>query len=472
MGVPTIASTSPSTGENSVYKNKTLTVTFSETLLSSTVNASTFILKNLDSNQIVPVDVTLLAGSLSVAVTPIRHLIGSTSYRLTIVGANTAVGTPVKSATSDSLATTLLITFSTGDEIEVVAPQKTEIEKVQEGEITLPENWNITVETSSLEIVATDPVNRDYGVDPGLTEISVLFSDDLSTSSITDETFVVSIEPYYEEDEPYFAYPDTSDGSMNFKWQEPTDTSDVPLDFSDLTGTLSSSGKVAVWTVDPDRDFPRNTKVRLTLTTGIESVGGIALSGNYEVVFYIKQFPNVVSVDRIKDEFYPYKLAAWTDDMIGKTIYKNTLDALNIMRYVYDFRERNRILSEYVVASTIVDVFKGLRIEEDLLAGQFKKLGDLVVRYDVGMSGSLPPKMKEAMKKVEELKDMLRGRWTKASISTVKGREHPEQKTIWRTRLWHQDLEFALEGYYAGSQVSGNDRNQRATKVPGALDRW
>lgn len=472
MGVPTILSTDPTDGENNVYKNKTLTVTFSEALLSSTINASTFVLKNLDSNQIVPVDVVLETGGLVVSITPVRHLIGGTSYRLTIVGASTAVGTPVKSSTSHSLVTTLLVVFSTGDDIEIIAPQKTTAEKELEGEIDLPTNWTIALDSSDLEIVASNPTNRDFGIDADLDEISVLFNLDLNTSTVTAATFIVSVEPYYEEDEIYLAYPDTSDGSMNFKWCEPEDTSGVPLDFSDLDGTILTTANTVVWTPDPTRDFPRNTRVRLTLTTGITSSGGAPLSGNYEIVFYIDPFPYIVSVDRIRDEFFPYRLTAWTDDMIGKAIYKNTLDALYTIRYQFDFRNGNRTLTQYVIAATVYDIFCGLKIEEDLLSGQFKKLGDLVVRFDVGAANTMPTKMAQAKKSMEDLKDMLRARWTKTALSMVKGRQHPEQKAVWRTRLWHQDVSHALEGYYAGSQVSGNSRDQRATKVPGYMNRW
>lgn len=470
MGVPTIVVTSPLTGASSVYKNKALTVTFSESLLSTTVSQATFLLKNLDSNQIVPVDVSV-SGEV-VTITPIRHLAGNTSYRLTIVGANTAVGTPVQSSTSDSFATTTFVVFTTGDEIEVLAPQKTDSEKLLEGEIDLPESWSINIDSSQLEITGSTPVNRDFGVDPDLEEIIVYFNADLDTSTVTDETFIVSVEPYYEEDEEYLAKPDTSDGSMNFQWANPTDDDGNDLDFSDIDGTIAVHGSTISWTHDGTRSFPRNTRIRVTVKSDVTSLGGSSLDGNYELSFYVQPFPDLVSVDRIRDEFFPYKLTAWTDDMIGKTIYKNTLDALTFMRYQYDFRNPNRTMAQYIVAATVFDICAGLKFEEDLLAGQFKKLGDLVVRYDVGAADSMPPKMAQAKKKAEELKDALRGRFSKVMLPIVKGRYHHEQKAVWRTRLWHTDIAHALEEYYAGSKIGANSRDERASKAPGAYDRW
>lgn len=469
MGVPTIVSTSPLTGASSVYKNRALTVTFSEDLLATSVSQATFLLKNLDSNQLVPVDVSV-SGAI-VTVTPIRHLAGSTSYRLTIVGANTAVGTPIQSST-DNFATTTFVVFTTNDEIEVVAPQKTDAEKLLEGEIDLPESWIINVDSSQLEITGSTPTNRDFGVDPELDEIIVYFNADLDTSTVTDETFIVSVEPYYEEDEEFLAFPDTSDGSMNFQWANPTDDDGEDLDFSDISGTVRAQGNAISWTRDGVRTFPRNTKIKLTLKSDIASLGGSTLDGNYEMSFFIKPFPDLVSVDRIRDEFYPYKLTAWTDDMIGKTIYKNSLDALALTRYQYDFRNRNRTMAQYVIASTVFDICAGLKFEEDLLAGQFKRLGDLVVRYDVGASSSMPLKMIQAKKNMEDLKDALRGRFTKAVLPVVKGKFHPEQKAVWRTRLWHSDISHALEEHYAGSKVGANTGDERATKAPGAYDRW
>jgi len=472
MGVPTVVSTSPATGESSVYKNKVLTATFSEALLSSTVNAGTFVLKNLDSNQIVPVDVTLSTSGLVVSVTPVRHMIGTTAYKLTIVGANTAVGTPVQAADASPLATTLLVTFTTNDTIEATAAQKTDAEIALEGEIDLPTNWTIAVDSSELSIIASDPVNREFAIEATLDDLEVEFSAALDTSTVTAATFLVTVGPYYEEDEDYLAYPDTSDGAMNFQWEDPQDVANVDMDFTDLSGTLSVNGSVVTWTADETRDFPRNTKIDVVMTTGIQSVTGNAMASNYKISFFIKPFPYLVSVDRIRDEFYPYVLTNWTDDMIGKAIYKNSLDALTCMRYVYDFRNPNRTFAKYVIAQTVVDIFFGLRIEEDLLAGQFKKLGDLAVRYDVKSVDAIPPKMKKAMDDARDLKDALRGRWTKSLHTVVKGRLHPEQRNVWRTRLWRQDIALALEGAYAGSETAGNTASQRTTRVAGKHNRW
>lgn len=470
MAAPTILSSVPSSNEINVYKNLVLTITFTENLLASTVSGSTVFLKNLDSNEIVPCYVSLTSGTISL--TPIRVLLPSTSYRITLVGANTAVGVPIKGSDGTAFAVTAHIVFTTGDEISTEAPEKSDDAKDIEGEIDLPSNLEFIPETSYLDVVSTTPQNREFAVDFDLSEISIVFTESIDSSTVSTNSVRVSIGPYYEEDEEYLAYPDTSNGYANFQWQESNDAAGVPFDFTDLTGDLSVADDTVTWSKTDTRDFPRNTKVKVTITKDLTSVGGSTLKKTGTFQFYIEPFPYVVSIDRVRDEFYPYVLSTLTDDLIGKSLYKNALEALDFMRWEYDFRQKNSLFQEYVLNATIVDVFEAIRIEEGLLAGQFKRLGDMAVRYDAKANESIPAKMASAMRRVKEIKESLRGRWTSRALSTVKGRNHPEQRGIWRTRLWHQDLDYALESISQGQQTAGNTADNRSAKVPGLYDVW
>ena len=470
MPAPTLLSTSPVAAENEVYKNQVLTATFDVALDENSVNSGTFVLQNLDMMDLVQVTTSLSSSGLVVSITPVRHLIDSTAYKLTIVGANTALTTgPVKSSTGEDLAVTSYITFTTGTEIEVSGLTKSEEQQALEGEIDLPSNIQVIDPPGYLTIVATDPQNRDFGVSPSIQSITVEFSDPIATSTLDESTFIVEQGPYYEEDEPFLAFPDTSTGECNFQWQEPDDTSGNLIDFSDVSGTLSVDSNIVTWTPS-SFNFPSNAKIKITLTTGIESTDGLALETSRTFSFYTRPCPWVVSVDRIRDEFMPYSLSTFTDDIIGKAIYKNSIQALDMIRWQFNPAKINPTFRAYILNMTIVDIFTGLRIEEELLAGQFKRVGDILVKYDSDMGKSMPAKQRLALEKALAAKDMLSRRFNGVMIPTVKGRLNPEQRAIWRTRLWKQDLTRMLEGYTYGNKMAGNTADERATKVPGLYD--
>ena len=72
----------------------------------------------------------------------------------------------------------------------------------------------------------------------------------------------------------------------------------------------------------------------------------------------------------------------------------------------------------------------------------------------------------------EKTKAALERMWSGTLRWTVKGQLHPEQRTIWRTRLWKQDLRYSLESFNLGQHTGGNTRDDRASKVPGWGDIW
>jgi hypothetical protein len=469
MPAPTVVSTSPATGENSVYKNKAPAVTFSVALLPSSVNTGTIYLENVDSGEVVPSDVSLSASGLVVTLTPTRHLLPETLYRLSIVGANTAVDEPIQSSTSDDLATTLLVLFTTGNEIEIPSLQKTEEQIEQEGELSLPSNVQV-VPSVPFYISGSLPGNKEFGVDPDLAEIIIEFSENVLGASVTSDNVIVAAGPYYEEDEDFLARPDTAD--PNFQWQDPQDTSGDPMDFTQPTGTLSVSGNRITWTRDPLVVFPNNTRVRVTLKSDIMGTSGEQLDGDYQIDFYINPCPDVVSVDRVRDEFAPYVLQGFTDDMIGKTLYKNAIEALDFMRYEFGLDNVNRTYRQYVLAATVSDIISILRFDDVLLGGQFKRLGDMAIRYDVRAMNAMPGLQARAVKDAERFKDMLIGRFSRVMMPAVRGAFHPTQRIDMRTRLWKQDLFMALEGWVLGSTNAGNTRNERAAKVPGIYNAW
>jgi len=473
MGVPTISSTSPADNAVNVYRNKILQATFSEALRSATVSTRTFLLRNVDTNQLVDCTVNLSTSGLVVSIEPTRVLAENTSYLLTIVGEDVGGGdgSVESSSTSDELVLTARISFQTGTEIDTPTITKSEADIEAEGDLGLPSNVQVVEESEVLEITATTPANRDFGVARTLSAITVTFDDDVDPDTVDEGTFQVTIEPYYEEDELMIAVP-SDDGLCNFKFQEHTDTSGNPYDYSDLDGELSVSGDTITWTPESARDFPSNVRVRVVLGSDLASDAGLTLGDNYYFTFYIDPCPNLVSVDRIRDSFFPLVLSAWTDDMIGKTIYKNTMDVLPRIRWQIKHDKIYPRLAEYVLYKTIDDIYQGIQIETELKAGQFKKLGDLMIRYDTKNAGNMVTGHRMAVERWKRALEEVTRRYVGVAVPFIKGYQDAEQRCFWRTRLWQADIASSLQRIYTGGELAGNTARQRGNRVSGAMELW
>jgi len=473
LGIPTLVSTDPADSEVSVYRNKVVTATFSEALLPSSVTAANFLLKNYDVGENVDAYVSLSSDGTVVSVTPTRVLYEDTTYLLTIIGADVNSVSPVKSSsTSSNLATTARVFFQTGTEIDTPGLTKTDDQKDLEGDLGLPSNIQVQTPVTNISIVSTSPANRQFALSPSLSEISVTFSAAPDTSTFTANTFQVQISPYYPEDEDFLAFPNANnDGKCNYQWQGNNDTStEAPFDYSDPTGTLSFSGSTAIWTKTGDGDFPSNTKVRLLMSSLLADTDGNSLGDDYEVTFYIEPCPYAASVDAVRDQFRPYVLATWPDDLIGKTIYKNTLEAMSHVRWNYDLTKIHHSFREYVLYRTVDDIFQGLTLETDIKAGVFKKLGDLVIRYDVRTPDYMPRAQKDAITRWKNALDRMRRIYVSVPNWFIKGYTDIEQRQYWRNRHWRIDVARALQGSYPLREIAGNTRAHRATKGPGAFD--
>lgn len=470
MAAPTVVSVTPADNDSNVYRNASVVVVFSEALDPDTVHNGTLVLRDSDSNEVVESVVSLSTDGLTATLRPTTYLVNETSYTFLVIGEDVGGTTAsIKSGTDDTLAVTVRTVFTVGSEIEVAALEKTEDQIEAEGDLGLPSGVVVQDDEQYLEVVSTTPENTEFGVSPDLVEIEIEFDGVINTSTINENTVSVSIEPYYPEDEFFLALPD-EDGNCNFQFQEPVDENGDAYDFSDPDGTLSVSGETVTWTADGP--FPRNCKVKVVLSRTIEDVDGRTLDGNRVFVFYIRMCPDLVSVDTIRDAFFPLPLTNWDDDIIGKAIYKNVMDVLPRVRWQVRTDKVYPRVREYVAYKTIDDIYRALQAENDLLAGQFKKLGDLVIRFDIKSLGVLPAGHQEAIRRYKLALQEVTARFKEIPLPFIRGYDNPEQRQFWRTRLWQADILRAFQGYSVVGGNRGNTRAHRSTKVAGYLDQW
>lgn len=474
MPAPTVSSVTPLAGATDVYRNAALSLVFSEALLEASVNTGTFLLRELSTRRLVPVAVDLSDDGLTVTLRSIGYLAPQTLHEIVALGADAVLAADaVQSADTTPLATTYRSSFQTGDEVEATATTKTEAEEALEGDLGLPSDVYVQASASTLLITATSPAHEQFDVDPDLTSIRVTFANDVDAATINATTFSVRIVPYYPEDELFLARP-SDDGLCNFQFEEHTDANGDPYDYADPTGTLSVTGNTVTWTLDEGQSFCRNAKVQVVLNSAIADVDGLTLGSDYLLSFYIRMCPNVVSVESVRDAFFPLVLSpadGWTDGIIGKGLYRNVLDMLAKVRFQVHHGKIQPNLRRYALCRTVDDLFRALRAESDLLAGQFKRIGDWAERIDVNAASALPAAHRQAIDCWKAAEIELRRRFVDAPILVVRGVHHAEQRWAWRTRTWHNDIAESLQGANYVGPV-GNSAAHRATKVAGFYEQW
>lgn len=109
---PTVISNTPSNSSTGVAISTTVQATFSEAMNSSTINSSTFQLRD-PSNTVVPANVTYDATTKTATLTPNAALTANITYTATVAGGNSGV----KDLAGNALANNLVWTFTTSDVI-------------------------------------------------------------------------------------------------------------------------------------------------------------------------------------------------------------------------------------------------------------------------------------------------------------------------------------------------------------------
>jgi hypothetical protein len=105
---PTVTAVSPAAGATNVAINTPVTATFSEALDTTTINASTFLLKD-PANNVVPATVTYNTTARTATLTPSSFLTAATTYTARVVGGSAGV----KDLAGNALASDYIWSFTT-----------------------------------------------------------------------------------------------------------------------------------------------------------------------------------------------------------------------------------------------------------------------------------------------------------------------------------------------------------------------
>lgn len=480
MGVPTLVSSSPALGATNVDRNVSIQLVFSEAMSEATIVGALVQLKHVELDEILDATLALSSDGTTVTITPARLLIPNASYQILVVGANTAGALgAVQSATDDDLATTQIITFTVGEEIETTGLAKTPEQEAQEGDLELPSDVKIT--PSIFAVSSTRPRNHKWGVAITKDSVVVTFNDTVDPSLVDLETFDLQIFPFFEEDKHFAVDRTGDDGTVCpvFEYEDFTSHSAAfgtgALDFAPPTGSITVTGNQIIWTKQTDKPFPYNACVEVTLDGDLASTGGNTLGRDKRFAFYTTAWPDWVSVRKIRHEMFPVDLSQYPDDLIGLSIWSNSMEVGHWIRWaISDLKLPSRAVKKLVACETVADVFHQLTAVKGILQGQYKRLGDFEVEYrhPTARSADVKPfKLQEAEECIKKLRDRLTRFWNRPR-AFVKGRFAVHNRPDFRRRLWKQAQAHTDPTRVVEELPAANLDTERHGGTPGALDPW
>ena len=321
---PTVTAVTPATGATNVAVNATITATFSEAMMSSSITASTFQLTGAAG---AAVSGTVSYSNSVATFMPSASLAYSTQYTATIntgafsssgaaLGANyswtfttaaapvpptvTAI-TPLSAATGVAIGTTVTATFSQAMNSSTITPATFTLT----GPGTTPVSGTVTYTATGSVATFTPSANLAYSTQYTAT-ITTGAQDSTGTPLAANYTWTfttVAAAPTVTAVTPASAATGVSvSTTVTANFSEAMNSSTITSSTFTLTaaggapvtGTVTYTATGSVATFAPSANLAYNTQYTATITTGAQSSAGAALAANYPWTFTTSAVPPTV----------------------------------------------------------------------------------------------------------------------------------------------------------------------------------
>lgn len=402
-----ISSTSIINGQTGVSPITPVTIIFSESPSTSSINSGTLYLYNERLEE--PVDAILSVAEATVTLTPKIVLEPGVTYSLIIVGKTDNgidnAGYIYVDKDTNYLATTKYIRFSTGTGVPatvVVVPDG------YEDSVSVTNNVVYADAEGDLDIISISPSPFSYGFSVNTNQISILFSEVLAESQ--NDYVTVTVAPIFNNSNMLVLY--TGDNYI-FHYNDMTETA---YDWTLPTASISFTGSYL--NIDLSGNIPYGTVVKVELDKSLSSVGGSLLETDTTYEFVYECLPSYVSVEEVR--FSPGA------DLI--TNYSNLLLYKAICYWSYYLRRKTNIdvityaqEAEQFVVCAVINMLLRRKISASSLYGVIRSqtLGDFSISYgDVKGSQGIdgPSIVKETKKCMNNFLRVLKNSYYKYGI--------------------------------------------------------
>lgn len=455
MAAPVLSISSPIDGASDSFLNKTLTATFAAALDTATVNSNAVILLNVATEGIVETNISYNTATFTISITPLSVLAEDTVYKLRFPGTDIAIGEGYvlkDSASSDPIATTIEVVFTTGTKIYIddSSVDKDSTDYSLEGDLNLPVHVKAL---GDFAVSGTTPKIHSYDVASnidGSNRIAIKFNKDLSGDLCSTDWATVDAYSMLDSDD-YLATGNT------------LGTGSVPP----MTGVSCTGNTMYLWF---SGEMPKNAGVSVTLDSSITAADGSEFGpSDYELTFTMERFPKISGIHVIKRE-----LSSIADtlnhDYIAALLLSNTINLVEKLNIDVDNITWTHL--QWVTNKTIVDILDDQELEKAIVAGTRRQLGDLNVSIDLPQTEAarLSLKHARAQKKLDTAnKTLLGARGTALRYDSTKN------ITDVVDRLWHGvagKLVDSRWSTYQPNMPASNVGISRQGKVPPGTNWW
>lgn len=436
MAAPTFVSSSPLNGATDVAKNASILVTFSEALDPASVDAQSVYLKSTELGTIVSAAVSLSSDALAIRVVPGTILIPLSSYKLTIVGTDVNATDHVKSATGDSLVSTVNITFQTSDTVE----------DGDIGDLILPDDITTVAGASTpLRVMAADPKHHSFGLPIDIEKIRIRFNKDLDSDSIASNVTMRQT-AFYEEEALRAVEVDIGEGLKHYFQMDTVDYTggdthflDPDL-FADAPGYAATTGAYLEWIFTGESQ--KNVCFELELGADIADTEGLTLGSTSIWFGCTEPYPDWVGLRSVRHQIGHNAAAHIPDDFIGMKIWQNSMDLVQQMSWRISLDEASIYYKKLVRCITALQLWEDLKVTAALAAGTTKRLGDLTIQYAATAGAVRPWAINRLNEECEELKRQTLGALSEKIATGIRSARDgwEPSRAFFRARLWRAEL--------------------------------
>lgn len=455
MTAPVLSSSSPADSASDVFINKTLIATFAAALDSSTIDSNSVILTNMSTEDIVETNLSYNSATFTISIAPLGVLSENTVYKLRFAGTDIALGVDYvlkDEASSDPIATTIDVTFTTGTKtyIDDTSVDKDSTDYSLEGDLNLPVHVKAL---GDFAVSGSTPKPHSYDVQTtldGSNRIAITFNKALSGDLCSTDWIEVDAYPMLDTD-LYLATGSTLNAGA----------------IAPVTGVSCSDSTLYIWF---SGEMPKNVGVNVTLDESITAADGSEFgASNYSLGFTMDRFPKISGVHMIKRE-----LSSIADelnsDYIAALLLSNTINLVERLSIDVDNITWSHL--QWVTNKTIVDILDDQELEKAIVSGTRRQLGDLNVSIDLPQSEAarLSLKHARALKKLDTAdKTLLGARGVALRYDSTKN------ITDVVDRLWHGVAGKLIDSRwstYQANMPAANIAVNRQGKVPPGSDWW
>lgn len=448
MPAPTLVSSSPSNGATNVAKNARLSVVLSTALSSSSIDNRTVYLRYEVTKDIVPCSVNLDDDGVTIVVVPATLLIPNSAYKLILVGASVST-TCVKAADDSSLATSIQISFQSGDTLAVDEDTgiKTVAETTLEGDAVLPDDIGFRTTINPLRLIRTSPRQHGFGMATDASRIRMEFSSPIDIDTVADNV-EVSFEAFYGEEDFLAIETDIGEGTrFYFQYETENYTGDLSLSptyFEDPSVSFSVTGNFLDIEITPATGdlLPNNLSIQVDILDDLASTSGATLTEGVVYFTCVEPYPKWDSLQGVRHEIGSSASFETPDDFIGLRLWRASIDLWMKLFQEINLETPSRYHKEYVRVRAAIDVWDDLMVSKYLNSGIVKELGDLRIQYNTGSGGAKSRRVKELEDRLEKLYRNVFGYYVSRPAIGIKSEwDHWEPtREYFRDRMWKLEL--------------------------------